>query len=82
MESGYKPPSRPFLTPTCHRVYSSLKEKVLEIMALLEVTIALTTDLWTSRSVESYFTVTAHYIDSQWQLESKVLQGVEGETHR
>jgi len=30
MEPGYKLPSRPFLTTTCHRLYSSLKEKILE----------------------------------------------------
>ena len=43
-------------------------------MASPEACIALTTDLWTSRSVESYLTITAHYINSKWELESKVLQ--------
>jgi len=71
MEPGYKLPSRPFLTTTYHRLYSSLKEKILEIMASPKVYVALTTDLWTSWSVESY---TAHYINSKWELESKVLQ--------
>jgi len=74
MESGYKLPSRPFLTTTCHRLYSSLKEKILEIMASPEIYVALTTDLWMSQSVESYVTITAHYINSKWELESKVLQ--------
>ena len=43
-------------------------------MASPEVNIALTTDLWSTHSVESYLTVTAHYIDEQLKLESKVLQ--------
>lgn len=42
-------------------------------MALPEVNIALTTNLWTTHLVESYLTVTAHYVDEQWKLESKVL---------
>jgi len=74
MEPGYKLPSCLFLTTTFHRLYSSLKEKILEIMASPEVYVALTTDLWTSQSVQSYLTITAHYINSKWELESKVLQ--------
>lgn len=74
MEPGYKPPSRPFLTTTCRRLYSSLKENVLDILSSPDVYVALTTDLWTSRAIESYLTVTVHYINSEWKLESKVLQ--------
>jgi len=37
-------------------------------MVSLELNIALTTDLWKSRSVESYLTVTADRIDEQWKL--------------
>ncbi|XP_060880997.1 uncharacterized protein LOC132952656 [Metopolophium dirhodum] len=35
--------------------------------------ISLTTDCWSSRSIESYYTVTAHGIDSNWNLISLVL---------
>lgn len=35
--------------------------------------VSLTTDCWPSRSIESYYTVTAHGIDSNWNLISLVL---------
>ena len=74
MEPGYKLPSCPFLTNTCHKLYSSLKEKLLEVMASPELYVAITSNLWTSRAVESYLTITVHFINSEWKLESKVLQ--------
>lgn len=37
------------------------------------VSVALTTDGWTSRATESYIT-TAHYISQDWKLENKVLE--------
>ena len=51
-----------------------MKESLLEILSSTDVHVAITTDSWTSRAVQSYFTVTAHYITSDWKLESKVLQ--------
>ena len=74
MEPGYKLPSRSFLTNTCYKLYTSLKENLLEVLASPKVYVAITTDMWTSRAVESYLTSTAHFINSDWKLESKVLQ--------
>ncbi|KAJ8353394.1 hypothetical protein SKAU_G00209610 [Synaphobranchus kaupii] len=37
-------------------------------------TVALTTDGWTSRATESYLTVTAHFINSEWEMKNPVLQ--------
>ena len=39
--------------------------------------IALTTDFWTSASVDSYFGLTSHYISPGWELKGRVL-----ETHK
>ncbi|XP_011403989.1 PREDICTED: zinc finger BED domain-containing protein 4-like [Amphimedon queenslandica] len=36
--------------------------------------IALTTDIWPSRAVEAYITVTAHFFDSSWKLNAYVLE--------
>ena len=36
--------------------------------------ITLTTDIWTSIATESYITVTAHYIDDNWELQAFVLE--------
>ena len=71
MEPGYKVTSRQHLTTTCRRLYGSLKENLLDTLSLKYV--AVTTDLWTSRATESYLTVTAHFLNSEWSLQSKVL---------
>ena len=34
----------------------------------------LTTDIWTGLAMESYLTVTAHYIDKSWELQAFVLE--------
>ena len=36
--------------------------------------VALTTDGWTSRATESYLTVTAHHMTSEWDMVNHVLQ--------
>ena len=68
MEPGYKVPSRPHVTTTC---YTSLKEQLIETISSQEI--AVTTDLWTSRAIQGYLTITAHFINSEWRLENKVL---------
>ena len=35
---------------------------------------ALTSDLWTSRTTESYLTITCHFVSSTWELKSLVLE--------
>lgn len=35
---------------------------------------ATTSDLWSSRTSEPYLSLTAHYIDQDWNLKSKCLQ--------
>ncbi|CAH1261476.1 ZBED1 [Branchiostoma lanceolatum] len=40
---------------------------------------ALTGDGWTSRTADHYLTLTAHYIDSDWDLKVKVLQTLKAE---
>lgn len=37
-------------------------------------TLALITHGWTSRAIESYLTVTAHFITLEWNMKSHVLQ--------
>ena len=56
------------------QVIHFLEKSLLEILASTDVHVAITTDSWTSRAVESYLIVTVHYITSDWKLESKVLQ--------
>ncbi|GFR68188.1 zinc finger BED domain-containing protein 1 [Elysia marginata] len=51
-----------------------LEEKAQLKSMLLEVKdVSITTDCWTSRAVESFITVTVHFITKDWQLKSRVL---------
>ena len=74
LEPGYQVSPRPHLTKVSHELYDSLKEKVAN--SLVNKNVAITTDLWTSRATESYITLTAHFIDDEWKLNSKVLSTV------
>ncbi|XP_073691495.1 E3 SUMO-protein ligase ZBED1-like [Garra rufa] len=53
--------------------YEGLKEKVSELIQHSEA-LSLTTDMWTSLRMESYMTVTAHFIDGDWKAQSLVLE--------
>ena len=52
--------------------YNSEKQKLIQQLGQVDH-VTITTDCWTSRQVEAYMTVTVHFIDMDWQLESRVL---------
>ena len=54
-------------------MYDNVKARICEGLSHAEL-IALTTDGWTSRATESYITITSHYINDTWEMESTVLQ--------
>ena len=71
VEPGYTVASRPHVTTTCRREYNLLKEQLIQVVESRHV--ALTTDIWTSRATQAYITLTCHWIDDNWKLNSKVL---------
>lgn len=74
LEPRYVTPSRRFFTDTAvPKLYREVKLKVQESLKPAE-RVALTCDAWTSRAVDSYVTITAHYLTEDWQLLSHVLQ--------
>ncbi|XP_034023290.1 zinc finger BED domain-containing protein 1-like [Thalassophryne amazonica] len=74
LEPRYSIPSRSHLTTRLlPSMYEDAKEKVLRGLSTAEL-VAITTDGWTSRATESYITVTAHYVNNDWEIESPVLQ--------
>ncbi|KAM8733234.1 E3 SUMO-protein ligase ZBED1-like [Acanthopagrus schlegelii] len=63
-------------------IYQSVKENVKTKLQSAE-RVGITSDTWTSLATESYMSVTAHFIDEEWNLVSYVLQTTEVETdHR
>ena len=56
----------------CLKVYESEKEKLSKALKGVDY-ISLTTDLWTSNQTLSYMCLVAHYIDSDWKMQCRVL---------
>ncbi|CAI5682133.1 unnamed protein product [Oreochromis niloticus] len=74
LEPRYVIPSRRFFADTAvPNLYIDVKRKVEESLSTAE-RVALTCDAWTSRAVDSYVTITAHYLTADWRLLSYVLQ--------
>ncbi|RZC16563.1 putative AC transposase [Glycine soja] len=49
------------------------KEKLKELIARIPSRISLTFDLWIACTIEGYICLTAHFIDTNWRLNSKIL---------
>ena len=76
----YKVPGRTYFSnQIIPQKYGQIKELVRQELIKCD-SIALTTDFWTSISNDSYITITAHFIDNEWELQERLLQtrGVSG----
>ncbi|KAJ1268708.1 hypothetical protein BS78_07G155900 [Paspalum vaginatum] len=76
MNSKYEPIGRKTIRKECMKVYESEKEKLKKSLREAE-SISLTTDLWTSNQNVQYMCLVAHYIDSDWVSQCRVLNFVE-----
>nr|XP_055034732.1 E3 SUMO-protein ligase ZBED1-like isoform X2 [Misgurnus anguillicaudatus] len=83
MEPNYVIVSRKRLSEeVIPNMYQTVKDGVMCKLKTAE-RVGITSDTWTSVATESYMSVTAHYIDEQWNLVSYVLQTTEVQTdHR
>ena len=57
------------------RQANEIKREIREEVSQLrdESRVAMTTDIWTSRSTDSYITVTLHWVDANWSLKKRIL---------
>lgn len=63
-------------------MYQTVRQTVKDKIQVAE-RVGVTSDTWTSVATESYMSVTAHFIDDEWNLVSYMLQTKEVETdHR
>ncbi|CAD5313060.1 unnamed protein product [Arabidopsis thaliana] len=56
-----------------YKIYEREKIKLKEKLAIIPGRICLTTDLWRALTVESYICLTAHYVDVDGVLKTKIL---------
>lgn len=74
LELQYNIPSRKhFSDVIIPKLYEGTRQVIAKELSETAY-IALTSDAWTSRATESFLTVTAHYITSEWEMRSIVLQ--------
>ena len=73
LEPGYTVPSQKLITSMIRRKHKVGKELLCEKLKAAS-SVALTTDIWTSRATQAYITVTAHYISIDWKLFACVLE--------
>ena len=57
--------------------YKIDKEKIQNILLNISGKISFTTDCWTSPSVKSFLSMTAHFIDKDWKLQHILLDFLE-----
>ena len=57
------------------RQANEIKREIREEVSQLrdESRVAMTTDIWTSRSTDPYITVTLHWVDADWSLKKRIL---------
>uniref|UniRef100_A0A0R0KPL8 HAT C-terminal dimerisation domain-containing protein n=1 Tax=Glycine max TaxID=3847 RepID=A0A0R0KPL8_SOYBN len=68
-----KVPSRHVATMNVNNLYESEKKKMKCMLSKVPSRISLTSDVWTSCTSEGYISLTAHYVDANWKLNSKML---------
>ena len=59
------------------KFYEEDKEKIKTILKDFPGKISFTTDCWTSPSMKSFMSITAHFIDKEWALQHILLDFIE-----
>nr|KAJ0200015.1 hypothetical protein LSAT_V11C600314420 [Lactuca sativa] len=75
---GLQPLFRPIYRNTTRsdvmKLYGEEKARMMHFLESIQGRIAITTDMWTANyQKKGYMTVTAHFIDDYWQLQSRLL---------
>ena len=73
VEPEYKVPCRTTITTRIEKMYEEKAEDLRTRLAAAPK-VSITTDGWTALTTESYVTITCHYIDLRFEMQSAVLQ--------
>ena len=72
LDPTYQVPSRKHIMKVLHDMNDDVKVHLQAELESVE-NVALTTDHWTSRAIDSYLGLTAHFITQDWELVAHVL---------
>lgn len=71
----FKAPNRNTVKSDIIKIYENEKLKTMRLLDKIESKIALTSDMWTaSNQKKGYMTITTHYIDDDWDMQSRILR--------
>ena len=65
--------SRQTTTRDIQKYFTDCKAKLVETFGTSVNCVCLTSDIWSGNAKENYLSVVAHYINSDWQLEKRVI---------
>ncbi|XP_078154148.1 zinc finger BED domain-containing protein RICESLEEPER 2-like [Carex rostrata] len=69
----FRIPSRTTVTRDCFEVFTNEGAKLKNYFKLNKQRVCLTTDTWTSLQKINYMCLTAHFIDSDWKLNKRII---------
>lgn len=72
-----KIPSADTIKSYISNFYEADKEKIQNILLNVPGKISFTTDCWTSPSIKSFLSITAHFINKDWELQHILLDFIE-----
>ncbi|KAK9064505.1 hypothetical protein SSX86_015887 [Deinandra increscens subsp. villosa] len=68
----YQKVSRATIRKDCIKVVDTEREKIMKVFKNVDI-ISLTSDCWTSNQTVGYMCLTAHFIDSNWKMQKRII---------
>jgi hypothetical protein len=69
----FKPYYRNTCRDDCYKLYLSMKQNLINELCALTCKFSLISDIWTSSNLSSYLCITAHYIDSRFVIQKRII---------
>ena len=73
LQPSFKLVHRTTLKDDCMGIYDEEKLKVYQLFEKQSCRFSLTSDMWTHTEMSGYMSITAHYIDDEWNLHNKLI---------
>jgi hypothetical protein len=77
LHPGVLLPSADTVKRNIYDLYEENVGKIKNILQMVPGKISFTTDIWTSPSTKSFLSLTAHFIDKDWKLQSVIIDFIQ-----
>lgn len=82
LEPRFQVPSRIIAGRDCLNLYVEEKNKLKDVLVESTQSVCLSVKTWTSKQKLNYMRFTAHYIDSDWKLQKRILKFCQVPNHK